>query len=48
LKNFYRFHFQVQSESSGMLHDVIRTVLALAKPPNGVEFQVDVDPYNML
>ena len=48
LKNYYRFHFQVQSESSGVLHDVIRTVLAIAKPPSGVEFQVDVDPYNML
>jgi primosomal protein N' (replication factor Y) (superfamily II helicase) len=48
LKSFYRFHFQVQSESSGVLHDVIRTVLAIAKPPGGVEFQVDVDPYNML
>jgi primosomal protein N' (replication factor Y) (superfamily II helicase) len=48
LKSFYRFHFQVQSDSSGVLHDVIRTVLAIAKPPGGVEFQVDVDPYNML
>jgi len=48
LKNFYRFHFQVQSASSGALHDCIRTVLAIAKPPSGVEFQVDVDPYNML
>jgi primosomal protein N' (replication factor Y) len=48
LKNHFRFHFQVQSASSGALHDAIRTVLAIAKPPNGVEFQVDVDPYNML
>ncbi len=48
LKNFYRFHFQLQSESSGMLHDVLRTVLAVAKPPSNIEFQVDVDPYNMM
>jgi primosomal protein N' (replication factor Y) len=48
LNNFYRFHFQVQSENSALLHDVLRTVLAVAKPPSGVEFQVDVDPYNML
>ena len=48
LKNYYRYHFQIQSESSGVLHDVIRTVLAIAKPPSGVEFQVDVDPYNMM
>jgi primosomal protein N' (replication factor Y) len=48
LNNYYRFHFQVQSEHSALLHDVLRTVLAVAKPPAGVEFQVDVDPYNML
>jgi primosomal protein N' (replication factor Y) len=48
LKNHYRFHFQIQSASSGALHDAIRTVLAIAKPPSGVEFQVDVDPYNMM
>ena len=48
LKNHFRFHFQIQSASSGALHDALRTVLAIAKPPNGVEFQVDVDPYNMM
>ncbi|MBM3978918.1 MAG: primosomal protein N' [Planctomycetes bacterium] len=48
LNNFYRFHFQLQSESSAVLHDVLRTVLAVAKPPGGVEFQVDIDPYSML
>jgi primosomal protein N' (replication factor Y) len=48
LNNFYRFHFQVQSDSSALLHDVLRNVLAVAKPPSGVEFQVDIDPYSML
>jgi primosomal protein N' (replication factor Y) len=48
LKNFYRFHFQVQSENSAVLHEVLRTVVAVAKPPGGVEFQVDIDPYSML
>src|SRR5262245_8769640 len=48
LNNFYRFHFQVQSESSAVLHEVLRNVLAVAKPPTGVEFQVDIDPYSML
>lgn len=48
LNNFYRFHFQIQSESSAVLHDVLRTVLTVAKPPSGVEFQVDIDPYSML
>jgi len=48
LKNYYRFHFQVQSPDSGVLHNVLREVLAVAKPPSNVEFQVDVDPFNML
>ncbi len=48
LNGFYRFHFQLQSENSGRLHEVLREVLAVAKPPHAVEFQVDVDPYNML
>ena len=48
LKNYFRFHFQLQAESSGALHEVLREVLAVAKPPHGVEFQVDVDPYSML
>ncbi|MBY0461027.1 MAG: primosomal protein N' [Gemmataceae bacterium] len=48
LNNFYRFHFQVQSDSSAVLHELLRNVLALAKPPSGVEFQVDIDPYSML
>ena len=48
LKDYYRFHFQVQADSSAVLHAVLREVLAVAKPPSGVEFQVDVDPYSML
>jgi primosomal protein N' (replication factor Y) len=48
LNNYYRFHFQVQSADSGVLHTVLRDVLALAKPPSGVEFQVDIDPFSML
>jgi primosomal protein N' (replication factor Y) len=48
LNDYYRFHFQVQSASSGDLHAVLREAIAVAKPPHGVEFQVDVDPYNML
>ena len=48
LKDFFRFHFQLQSESSGVLHEILREVIAVAKPPNGIEFVVDVDPYGML
>jgi len=48
LNNFYRFHFQIQSEQSAVLHEVLRTVLAVVRPPSGVEFQVDVDAYSMM
>jgi len=48
LKNYYRFHFQVQADSSAALHEVLRAALATARPPSGVEFQVDIDPYSML
>ncbi|HUR54398.1 MAG TPA: primosomal protein N' [Gemmataceae bacterium] len=48
LNNYYRFHFQVQSDSSAHLHDVIRNAMTVAKPPHGVEFQVDIDPYSMM
>ena len=48
LNDYYRFHFQLQSEKSGDLHQVLREVLAVSKPPSGVEYQVDVDPFSML
>jgi primosomal protein N' (replication factor Y) (superfamily II helicase) len=48
LNNYFRFHFQLQSASPAVLHQVLREVLAVARPPAGVEFQVDVDPFNML
>jgi primosomal protein N' (replication factor Y) len=48
LKGYYRYHFQLQSPSPGTLHQVLRTVLPTLKPPAGVEFTLDVDPFNML
>jgi primosomal protein N' (replication factor Y) len=48
LNKLCRFHFQVQSPDSAVLHNVLRDVLAVAKPPANVEFAVDVDPFNML
>ncbi len=48
LNNYFRYHFQLQSASPGLLHRVLRDVLATARPPHGVEFQVDVDPFNMM
>jgi primosomal protein N' (replication factor Y) len=48
LKGYYRFHFQLQSPSAGALHQLLRRVLPAARPPAGVEFTLDVDPFNML
>jgi primosomal protein N' (replication factor Y) len=48
LKGYYRFHFQLQSPSPGALHQVLRAVLPTLRPPAGVEFTLDIDPFNML
>jgi primosomal protein N' (replication factor Y) (superfamily II helicase) len=48
LKGYYRFHFQLQSPNAALLHQVLRAVLPLQKTPTGVEFTLDVDPFNML
>ena len=48
LGGYYRYHFQLQSASPGVLHSVLREVLSVARAPSGVEFQIDVDPFNML
>jgi primosomal protein N' (replication factor Y) len=48
LKGYYRFHFQLQSASSAVLHQTVRGVLPALKLPRGVECTVDVDPVSML
>jgi primosomal protein N' (replication factor Y) len=48
LKGHYRFHFQLQSSSPGTLHQLLRAVLPAQRTPAGVEFTLDVDPFNML
>jgi primosomal protein N' (replication factor Y) (superfamily II helicase) len=48
LKDYYRYHFQLQSSSPGELHRLIREVRPTLRPPSGVEVALDVDPYNML
>jgi primosomal protein N' (replication factor Y) len=48
LKGHFRYHFQLQSASPGVLHRVLRAVLPTMNPPAGVEFTLDVDPLNML
>jgi primosomal protein N' (replication factor Y) len=48
LKGYFRFHCQLQAASAGTLHQVLRAVLPTLRPPAGVEFTLDVDPFNML
>ena len=48
LKGYHRYHFQLQSPSPGALHELLRSVLPTARPPAGVEYAVDIDPFNML
>ena len=48
LKGYFRYHFQLQSPSPATLHQVLRAVLPMQRPPTGVEFTLDVDPFNML
>ncbi len=47
LKDYFRYHFQLQSSSPGELHRLIREVWPTLRPPSGVELALDVDPYNM-
>ena len=48
LKGYFRYHFQMHSASSGVLHQVLRAVLPSVKVPSGVELTVDIDPQDML
>jgi primosomal protein N' (replication factor Y) len=48
LKGYYRFHFQLQSPSPGVLHQLLRQVLLHVRTPTGVELTLDIDPLNML
>jgi primosomal protein N' (replication factor Y) len=48
LKGNFRFHFQLQSASSALLHQVLRAVLPAARVPQRVDLTVDIDPQEML
>lgn len=48
LKGYFRYHFQLQSPSPAALHELVRAVAPTVRPPAGVEFVLDVDPFNML
>jgi primosomal protein N' (replication factor Y) len=48
LKGYFRFHFQLHSASSAVLHQVLRAVLPTVRVGSGVELTVDIDPQDML
>ncbi len=48
LNGLFRFHFQLQSQNAGILHQILREVLSVVRTPSGVEYQIDIDPYNMM
>ncbi len=48
LKDYFRYHFQLQAPQAGVLHQLLREVLGVLRPPHGVEFQIDIDPFSML
>ncbi len=47
LNKYFRFHFQLQSNNADLTHQLIKESMLLSKPPNGVEYQIDVDPFNL-
>jgi len=44
LKEYFRYHFQLQSSSAATPHQEPPA----QRPPTGVEFTLDVNPFNML
>jgi hypothetical protein len=38
----------LQSPSPGALHQVLRAALPSLRTPSGIEFTIDVDPFQML
>ena len=45
LKDYFRF--QLQSARPRELHELTREAWPTLHPPSGVEFTLDVDPFNM-
>jgi primosomal protein N' (replication factor Y) len=48
VKNFFRYHFQLQGPEEIALAQFLRPTIAAAPPPRHVEIAVDVDPLAML
>ena len=48
LRGKFRFHLQIQSPDGDKLRQAVRQATANLKPPDGVQWIVDVDPLDML
>ena len=48
LKGYCRYHFQLQSPNSALLHEVLRQTLPVVRAPHGIDVTVDIDPQDML
>jgi len=48
LKGYFRYHFQLHSANSAVMHQILRAVLPTVRVPSGVELTVDIDPQDML
>jgi primosomal protein N' (replication factor Y) len=48
LRGDYRFQIQLQSTDGQLLRTLVRAVTTSAKPPDGVNWIVDVDPLDMM
>ena len=48
LRGLHRFHLQLQSTDAAGLHAAVRKTIADLKPPEDVQWIVDVDPLDML
>ncbi|MDR0328807.1 MAG: primosomal protein N' [Planctomycetaceae bacterium] len=48
LRNYYRFHIHLRSESGSQLRESVRSVVGSLKTPPEIQWIVDVDPVDML
>ena len=48
LKRYYRFHLHLRSTDGAQLRQTVRSASQTLKPPDGVQWMIDVDPIDML
>ena len=48
LNKYYRFHIHLRAADGAPLRQAVRSVAASLKPPDAVQWMIDVDPLDML